>query len=86
MNPERNKKMNDKFKLDLIYGGWGLSKIVHKISFYDDLSKAIFEYHHKRRYAIKLYYDLLPVVMHPDRAVDWCFDEDEKQDLEELWR
>ena len=29
--------------------------------------------------------ELLPIVMHPDRVVDWCFDEDEKNDLEKLW-
>ena len=29
--------------------------------------------------------ELLPVAMHPDRVIDWCFDEDEKGALEKLW-
>ena len=28
---------------------------------------------------------LLPIAWHPERVVDWCFDEDEKRDLKRLW-
>ena len=36
-----------------------------------------------RHYQLKK--DLLPVAWHPDRVIDWCFDEDEKKDLHILW-
>ena len=29
--------------------------------------------------------ELLPLAWHPDRVIDWCFDEDEKKDLHILW-
>ena len=29
--------------------------------------------------------ELLAVTWHPDRVVDWCFDEDEKRNLKKLW-
>ena len=25
--------------------------------------------------------ELLPIAWHPDRVLDWCFDEDEKRDF-----
>ena len=29
--------------------------------------------------------ELLPVAWHPDRVIDWCFDEEEKDALKQLW-
>ena len=29
--------------------------------------------------------ELMPIAWHPDRVIDWCFDEDEKKDLKRLW-
>ena len=29
--------------------------------------------------------ELLPIAWHPDRVIDWCFDEDEKEVLEKLY-
>ena len=29
--------------------------------------------------------ELMPIAWHPSRAVDWCFDEEEKKDLKHLW-
>ena len=29
--------------------------------------------------------ELLPIAWHPDRVIDWCFDEEEKKDLMRLW-
>ena len=43
----------------------------------------------KKRSAKKkkaLHEELLPVAWHPDRVYDWCFDEEEKGFLEEMWR
>ena len=45
----------------------------------------LFKYHHKRNFYRKIYEELLPVAWHPDRVYDWCFDEEEKGFLEEMW-
>ena len=29
--------------------------------------------------------ELLAIAWHPDRVIDWCFDEDDKKDLMRLW-
>ena len=29
--------------------------------------------------------ELAPIAWYPDRVIDWCFDEDEKNDLKKLW-
>ena len=29
--------------------------------------------------------ELMPIAWHPDRVIDWCFDEEEKKDLKLLW-
>ena len=29
--------------------------------------------------------ELAPIAWHPDRVIDWCFDEDEKKDLQKIW-
>jgi len=42
--------------------------------------------HHFNKFHRKIAEELLPVAWHTDRAVDWCFDEDEKKGLHILWR
>ena len=39
--------------------------------------------YHKRKYYKSLHNDLLP--WHPDRVIDWSFDEDGKKVLKLLW-
>ena len=29
--------------------------------------------------------ELMPIAWHPDRVIDWCFDEEEKKDLMRVW-
>ena len=43
-------------------------------------------YERRQKLKTAIHRELLPVTWHPDRVVDWCFDEDEKKDLEKLWR
>ena len=45
----------------------------------------LFRYHHKREFSGKIYEELLPVAWYPDHVYDWCFDEEEKGFLEEMW-
>ena len=45
----------------------------------------LFYYHHKRRFAQRIHEELLPVAWHPERAWDWCFDEEQKQVAGQLW-
>ena len=40
---------------------------------------------HKRKYYKSLHNDLLPISWHPDRVIDWSFDENEKKVLKLLW-
>ena len=54
----------------------------------DGLYEELFSYgcqHHYNKFYRKIAKELLPIAWHPDRAVDWCFDEDEKKDLHILW-
>ena len=56
----------------------------HKKKFsgvHDDL----FQYHHKRSFSRRIHDELLPVAWHPERAWDWCFDEEQKQVAGQLW-
>ena len=50
---------------------------------YDDKSRMIYDrinaYKERKNLKLKLARDLLPVAWHPSRAVDWCFDEDDKK-------
>ena len=50
------------------------------------VQKELPKYFHKRQFAQKVYDELLPIAWHPDRVWDWCFDEEEKKDLEYLFR
>ena len=50
------------------------------------LHEELLRYHHKRKFYINIHEELLPVAWHPDRVYDWCFDEEEKGFLEEMWR
>ena len=36
----------------------------------------------RKRLKTAIDHELLPIIMHPDWVFDWCFDEDEKKDLE----
>ena len=29
--------------------------------------------------------ELMSIAWHPDRVIDWCFDDEEKKDLKQLW-
>ena len=42
-------------------------------------TKYINAYKKRKNLKLKLARDLLPIAWHPSRAVDWCFDEDEKK-------
>ena len=46
----------------------------------------IVEYMNRKGKKAKIKEELLPIAWHPDRVIDWCFSEDEKQDLEKLWK
>ena len=46
----------------------------------------LFKYHHKRKFSGKIHEELLPIAWNPDRFLDWCVDEKEKQFLERMWR
>ena len=60
-------------------------KLEHKEIYANQLHCELFQYHHKRRYFIDLENELMPITWHPDRVIDWCFDEDQKRDLKKLW-
>ena len=62
-----------------------LFKYHHKRQFYRKIYEELFKYHHKRQFYRKIDEELLSIAWHPDRAIDWCFDEDEKKDLQILW-
>ena len=34
----------------------------------------------------KIKKELLPIAWHSDRVVDWCMSEDEKKEIEKLWK
>ena len=50
---------------------------------FDDLIKL---YEQRKALKADIKKELLPITWHPDRVLDWCFDEDEKKDLVKLWR
>ena len=43
-------------------------------------------YKHRKAQKSKIKEELLLVAWHPDRFFDWCFDNDEKEALEQLWK
>ena len=43
-------------------------------------------YKQRKAEKAKIKEELLPVAWHPDRVIDWCFSEDEKEVLEKLWK
>ena len=55
-----------------------MSKIRCALGF-NKIHKEIFHYHHKKKHYKNLVKELFPITWHPDRAWDWCFDEDHKQ-------
>ena len=52
---------------------------------FGDLHRDLLQCHHKRQFAQKIHDELLPVAWHPDRVWEWCFDEEEKQVVGQLW-
>ena len=52
---------------------------------FDSIHDDLFQYHHKRQFARGIHDDLLPIAWRPDRVLDWCFDEEEKQMVGKLW-
>ena len=57
---------------------------VQKSLYFESLSGDLYKAVHKHLYFKFLYRELLPIAWHPNRAVDWCFTEDEKDDLKKL--
>ena len=48
--------------------------------------KDLYQYHHKCKFFKQIYSELMPIAWHPDRVIDWCIDEGEKEFLKELWQ
>ena len=42
-------------------------------------------YNERKAQKAQIKAELLPIAWHPDRVIDWCFDEEEKKDLMRLW-
>ena len=42
-------------------------------------------YNERKAQKAQIKAELLPIAWHPDRVIDWCFDEEEKKDLMWLW-
>ena len=42
-------------------------------------------YNERKAQKAQIKAELLPIAWHPDRVIDWCFDEEEKKDLKRLW-
>ena len=59
-------------------------------SFYGKLMEKMANIKRMKKWSAKkkkaIHEELLPVAWHPDRVYDWCFDEEEKGFLEEMWR
>ena len=60
-------------------------KKIHKNKFYNQLSKDLFQFHHKRNYFKTLHEEVIQIAWHPDRWWDWCLTEDEKKEIQKLW-
>ena len=56
-------------------------KVIHKAKHFRSLSADLYKAVHKRRYYRLLCDDLAPIAWHPNRVIDWCFTEDEKDYL-----
>ena len=57
----------------------------HKHQYFESLSTDLYKTVHKRKYYRSIDAEILQIAWHPNRAVDWCFDEEEKRDLRRLW-
>ena len=55
------------------------------MKFYNQLSKDLFQFHHKRNYFKTLHEEVIQIAWHPDRYWNWCISEDEKKEIEKLW-
>ena len=52
----------------------------------DEEMAGLKSYKQRKAQKAKIKEELLPVAWHPDRVIDWCFSEDEKEVLEKLWK
>ena len=52
---------------------------------YKQYSVEIYDYKKRKEQKALIREQILPIAWHPDRVIDWCFDEDEKHDLNRLW-
>ena len=52
---------------------------------YEKIHEELFRHHHKRSFYKNLHNELLPITWHPDRAWDWCFEEDEKKFINDCY-
>ena len=43
------------------------------------------KHYHKSNFYKSLHDELMPIAWHPDRAWDWCFDNEQKGEAEQLW-
>ena len=66
-------------RLSLLQGEMCKTAIDKDQRYYMVWSIAVNAYKERKRLKLKLEKDLLPKAWHPSRAVDWCFNEDEKR-------
>ena len=56
-------------------------KLIDKGKDVSEIEYIIEDWKERKRLKKCLKYELMPVAWHPDRVVDWCFDEDEKRNI-----
>ena len=90
-HPENFKYIPDCFITREMIGNGGHSycKSFYNDKFHDwfnDEFHAWFNgYKQRKTQKAQIKAELLPIAWHPDRVIDWCFDEEEKKDLMRLW-
>ena len=52
----------------------------------DELTEWSDDYHKRKVQKSKITEELLTIAFHPDRVMDWCMSEDEKKEIEKLWK
>ena len=50
----------------------------------DDFCEWFNGYKERQAQKAQIKEELMPIAWHPDRYIDWCFDEEEKKDLKQL--
>ena len=61
-----------------------IAELERRNKFYQ-LSRELFQYHHKRRFFKSLHEELIAIAWNPDRWQDWCLCEEERKEIEKLW-